>query len=199
MPYRPSRVNQIQRKGLPNLEPASRLFASRGKNGLGARCLAGLRPSRKDGDSSGFTLLEILLVTFILAMLVGIVTPQFRHSFDNIQFKNFVLNVSTVLRYAHDRALLEKDTYRLKFLEAPSGYQLERAIGKEFHPVLDRSGVFKELPPRVQAEINVPEIILYPDGSATPAEWKFTDAAGHAMTVHVSAESGDIAVEEKDA
>lgn len=130
--------------------------------------------------------------------------PQFRNTFDNIQFRNFVLDVSAVLRYAHDKAILENDTYRLKYREDLRGCQLEKARDRaitqqqerEFRPVQDRAGAFKTLPPKVEAEITNPDIILYPDGSATQAEWKFTDPAGHAMTVKVFPESGDIAVEE---
>ena len=134
-------------------------------------------------------------------------TPQFRNSFDNIQFRNFVLNISAVLRYAHDKAILENDTYRLKYREDLRGCRLEKARGnaitqpqeQEFRPVQDRAGAFHTLPPRAEAEIENPDIFLYPDGSASAAEWKFTDAAGHEMTVKVFPESGDVSVEEEDA
>ena len=76
---------------------------------------------RASSRRSGFTLLEILLVTVILAILLGLVTPRFRNSFDSLQFKNFVLNTAALLRYAHDRAILEKETYRLAFRQNPAG------------------------------------------------------------------------------
>ena len=151
--------------------------------------------------SAAFTLLEILLVTVLLSILISIVTPQFHRTFDNIQFKNFVLDVSALLRYAHERAILEKDTYRLRYLEDPGGCRLERsspdAEGQtEFRRVRDRSGAVRLIPRNVRAQLDPPEIIFYPDGSSRDARWRFTDFKGHAMLLRVTAESGDVTTED---
>ena len=158
------------------------------------------------GDDKGFTLLEILLVTVILATLVSIVTPRFRNSFDALQFKNFVLDLSATLHYAQDKAILEKDTCRASFTENPAGYRLEKAVGAkskdgkdvDFHAIRDRAGHFKPLPQNISATIDESKIFLYPDGSVTDAHWVFKNPSGRKMGLRVMAESGDIIVEENN-
>ncbi len=153
---------------------------------------------------SGFTLLEILLVTVILSILISMVTVQFRRSFDNIQFKNFVLDLQSILRYAHDKAVLEKDVYLLRFVENPQGYRLEKSSGtgsdgkEDFKQIKDRTGATRLLPKNTEAKIDPPLIEFYPDGSATQALWEFKDSKGHATSFQVHPEIGEVTTEDSN-
>ena len=147
-------------------------------------------------------MLEILLVTVILAILISTVTVQFRRTFDNLQYKNFTLDLYTLMRYAHDRAILEKDTYLLHFTDNPSGYRLEKSSGEkvngrmEFQKIKDRTGAFHPLPKNTQTRIDPEQIEFHPDGSATGARWVFTDFKGNAVSLTVNPEIGEVTMEE---
>ena len=152
--------------------------------------------------SPGFTLLEILLVTIILSILISMVTVQFRRTFDNLQFKNFVLDLFTTLRYAHDKAILEKGTYLVRYTPNPPGYRLEQSTGMkvdghvEYRRIKDRTGIFHPLPKNTQTQIDPQQIIFYPDGGATEARWVFTDFKGHETTLRVHPEVGEATMDE---
>ncbi len=144
----------------------------------------------------GFTLLELLLVTVILATLVGICLPRFRNSFDALQHKNYILNLSSLLRFAHDKAIVEKELYRVRYTENPSGYKLEKASGAR---VADRTGQFHPLPQGLSARVEPTEILLFPDGGTSDAHWVFKNSNGQEIGLRVSADSADILVEESNA
>ena len=150
----------------------------------------------------GFTLLEILLVTVILSILISMVTVQFHRTFDNLQYRNFVLDTFTVLRYAHDKAILEKDVYALRYTENPAGYRLEKSTGEkrdgklEFQRIKDRTGNFHPLPKNTRAKVDPPLIVFQTDGSATDARWVFTDFKGHTTALRVRPEVGEVAMDE---
>ncbi len=151
---------------------------------------------------SGFTLIEILLVTVLLAILVAVVTPRFRSSFDSLHYKNFVQDTAALMRYAHDRAMLGKETLMVRFQNDPAGCRLEKSVlqeGKkepEFRPVNDRTGVLRALPQGVRLDAEPPGVIFYPDGAATAAIWTFRDKQDRQSVLRVSGASGDVAVEE---
>jgi prepilin-type N-terminal cleavage/methylation domain-containing protein len=152
--------------------------------------------------SRGFTLLEILLVTLIIGILISVASVRFRRTFDNIKFRNYVLDTAALLRYAHDNAILEKDTYRIRFTEDPAGYRLEKAPGlyregqSKFQRVKDRTGALRQLPTHVAVDLEPTGIVFYPDGTASEALWAFTDSQDRTMSIVVTAETGDSRVED---
>src|SRR5437899_9428281 len=57
---------------------------------------------RRDGRQAGFTLLELLVVTLILMVLVGVSVPQFRRTFRHLQLQVFASDrKSTRLNSSH--------------------------------------------------------------------------------------------------
>ncbi len=153
---------------------------------------------------SGFTLIEILLVTVLLAILVAVITPRFRSSFDSLHYKNFVQDTAALMRYAHDRAMLNKETLMVRFQTDPAGCRLEKSVvlpGKkepEFRPVTDRTGVLRELPKGVRLDAEPAELIFYPDGAATAAVWTLRDKQDRQSVLRVSGASGDVSVEQNE-
>src|SRR3989442_10072040 len=60
---------------------------------------------RRHGSQAGFTLLELLVVTLILMVLVGVSVPQFRRTFRHLQLQVFASDVAKLLTYANRRAV----------------------------------------------------------------------------------------------
>lgn len=59
----------------------------------------------------GFTLIELIIVLFIMGISAGLVGIAINRSSGNHQLKTFAKEVSAVLRYARSHAVTEKKTY----------------------------------------------------------------------------------------
>jgi len=59
----------------------------------------------------GFTLIELIIVLFIMGISAGLVGIAINRSSGNHQLKTFAKEVSAVLRYARSHAVAEKKTY----------------------------------------------------------------------------------------
>lgn len=66
----------------------------------------GGRPS-----SSGFTLIEIIIVLFIIGIAAGLVGVWINRGSDSLEIRKFTKEISAVLRYARTRAAAEKKIY----------------------------------------------------------------------------------------
>ncbi len=160
------------------------------------------RVTRDDDGAGGFTLIEILLVTMLLGILVSVATVQFRRSFDGLQFDNLKLDITSMLRYARDRAILEKTAYRVQYDQNRQGFKMEKASGApkkgawEFLPIRDRTGALRRVPAHIRADTTPDTAVFYPDGSSNEITWKFADPQDRTVTLRTAPECGDIRVEE---
>lgn len=62
---------------------------------------------------AGFTLIELIIVVFILSLMVGIVTPSF-YFLDENRLKKEAGKTASILRYLNDSAISRKETFHLK-------------------------------------------------------------------------------------
>jgi prepilin-type N-terminal cleavage/methylation domain-containing protein len=78
------------------------------------RSLSSLFPFRSSLLSgSGFTLLELAAVLFIISLLAALVFPAFYGT--NNKLKSDARKLASLLRYLNDNAISAKETYPLKF------------------------------------------------------------------------------------
>jgi len=126
---------------------------------------AGSDPARSARASTGFTLLELMLVLVIAALAVGLVPPLLSAAMPGLQLKSTAREMAAALRYARDQAAarqseavvlldLEEHHYtvsgRNKTFAIPDGLEVELdTVASELTG--DRSGGIR----------------FYPDGSST--------------------------------
>lgn len=104
----------------------------------------------------GFTLMELIVVLFIISLLIGIVFPTF-YGVEEKRLKSDARRIASVLRYLNDSAISTKKTYFLKFdlskgsisWDGPEGVKTEHF----------RSLTSLELPSK--GEVKEGEIILF--------------------------------------
>lgn len=73
-------------------------------------------PISRTGISSkqGFTLLEIIVVLFIVSLVMAIVLPSFA-GFGESKLKSEAREIASILRYINDSAVSRKETFFVKF------------------------------------------------------------------------------------
>lgn len=104
---------------------------------------------KTSNKTCGFTLIEVLLVTIILVVIVGLAVPSFSSTYHKFQLKKSVNHLTYLMRYAQSRAVTKQMIVRLTFSEDFKEYWLEQAneeteefesVGGRFgkhHPVSD--------------------------------------------------------------
>ncbi len=133
---------------------------------------------------SGFTLIELTLVTVIILALVGLSAPLFRKTFSDLTAKDTTFNISKLISYAQERAVIDRKNFKIIFNFTSGYYQLSESqasdgrilykqikgrFGKAFH--LPQGLSFKDKDSenaRARKEEYKKEIVFYPDGRSDP-------------------------------
>lgn len=73
---------------------------------------------------SAFTLIELILVTVIILVLIGLAVPIFRNTFSDLNIKNASFNISKLINYAQEKAILERKEFKMALDFEKGVYQL---------------------------------------------------------------------------
>lgn len=122
------------------------------------------------GFCSGFTLLELLIVVFLIAVTLGLSLPLFRKTFTDMKLTSAVSDIVSLMRYGQERAIVEAAVFRLNVDEVHGEYWLTKAKKEEAKTI----AVFEAVPGRFGKRYRVPEeltlsseentVDFYPDG-----------------------------------
>ena len=74
--------------------------------------------------SWGFTLIELTLVTVIILALLGLSIPLFRKTFLDLSAKDTAFNISKLVTYAQEKAVIDRKNYKIIFNFNQRNYQL---------------------------------------------------------------------------
>ncbi len=95
-------------------------------------------------SSRGFTLIEIVVVLFLVGSLMVIAIPKLRDITD-VNMQSASRNISATIRYLYSEAAFRKRIYRLVFDIDNSSYRVEYLDGNEFKELKD-PGFKRKLP-----------------------------------------------------
>ena len=170
----------------------------------------------------GFTFMEIMVVLMILAGLAMISLPRMKGMFFAVRSKAAARDVTALLRYARDVAVLrelpcmitfapQKDIYELVLLDengeaAKKDHQWRRRRDKQqSFSIGEEARGPRRLPQDVHfaaiytaaplTEDDLPCVIYYPDGSATAATVAIQDDKENAVSVEIFQTTGMARVE----
>jgi general secretion pathway protein H len=65
-------------------------------------------------DYRGFTLLELIVVLFLISVIAGVILPSFT-GFGERKVKAEAREIASILRFMHDSAISRKETYWITF------------------------------------------------------------------------------------
>lgn len=141
---------------------------------------------KKAKSLTGFTLIELIIVAAIIVILIAVSSPLFRTTLRDIELIDAAHNISKLIKYGQQRAIIEEKRYRLLFDLEKSAYYLltESEEGEEgelsaegesapyaeggSHPgwkeVGGRLGGYFYLPEGIKFKTDVDKITFLPNG-----------------------------------
>ena len=92
-----------------------------------------------DRRRSAFTLIELTLVTVIILALVGLSVPLFKRTFLDLSAKDATFNISKLVSYAQEKAIIDRKNYKVIFNFNRRQYQLSESGQSANGPVVYRN------------------------------------------------------------
>lgn len=142
----------------------------------------------------GFTLIEILIVIFIVGVLASAVFVRGTTT-GNQEIKATALHLRSLLVYAQQQALLESLT--LQFSTNNKGYQFLKFIKNKWTPInTDKLLTYAKLPPKINLVLSPKEIIVLPNGEILPFQIDFYFGGKKSHYHIIGKESSEIEVKD---
>jgi len=147
---------------------------------------------------NGFTLIELVLVLFVIGIASALAVGILYRSMDNIRLKTSAKELSASLRYARSHAVAEKKIY--SFVMNKNGYGLyTEQYDKSDTDYEKTSLVFQKILPQgiiaEYQEIEDIRIDFYPQGDSTGGEIKLKNEKGSVMVITVEKITGKVKIE----
>jgi len=153
----------------------------------------GKRPTKK-----GYTLIELVLLTIIIAILVAISTPQFRKTFTSLELGNTSFNIAKLIGFAQEKAIIERIPYKLIINKDDSTFHIRRQSvdgSKKYIRIKEKYGRTFVLPAGLNFKNNA-DIVFYPNGQSDKAVITILGKA-KTLKIDVKGSLGYVEIEDK--
>ncbi len=149
-------------------------------------------------NKKGFTLIELILVIFIIGIATAIVGVTIYKSMDEVRLKTFAKEISSSLRYARSQAVAEKQVY--SFVSNKNGYGVYTIISVNDPERQERvsSVLSKTVSDGIMVEYEgsgVFRIDFFPQGDSTGGKITLKNQKGSEMLITVDPITGKTRVE----
>ncbi len=151
-------------------------------------------------SSSGFTLVEIIIVLFIIGIASGLVGIWVSRGSGNLEIRKFTKDISAVLRYARTRAVSEKKIYCFVIDREEQKYRLyvEDNDYKNVELVMD-----KDIPEDLQMMLQGSDeessnIEFFPRGNSTGGVIEIVQENGAGYLIGINRITGKVDVEKME-
>jgi len=156
--------------------------------------------------NSAFTLIELTLVTVIILALVGLSIPLFKRTFSGLSAKDAAFNISKLVSYAQEKAVIDRKNYKIVFDfnlkkyqlvewkqsgEKPSYVKVQGRFGKAF--ILPQGLFFydpKSDTTQKAGEAYKKQAVFYPDGHCDGLLIYVVDNAGTGYSITLNGFGG---------
>jgi len=145
----------------------------------------GIRVGQREG---GFTLVELILVLFIIALVAGLVLPAVGRGVETLQLRAEVSAFSAFLRYAREQAITKREAQEVT-IKPEAHLLILRTAGS------DSASKSRKLSPRIAISADTPSgnsITFSPRGVSTGASFRLTAPDGRAYSVRVDPLTGRV-------
>ena len=145
---------------------------------------------------SGFTLIEIIIVLFIIGMAFGLVGIYVSKGSGSLKIRTFTKDISALLRYARSHAVSEKKIYCFVIDKNEQVYRLyaEDTGYKEIDLVISRD-IPEELQMTLQgSDEDSPHVEFFPRGNSTGGVIEITSDKGAEFFISINKITGKLEV-----
>ena len=136
----------------------------------------------------GFTLVELIVVLFIIALVAAVSLPTVGRGVDALQLRAEVATFSTFLRYAREQAITRREAQEVT-INADAHLLILRAAGAE------KSRATRRLSPRISISAESPtglSIMFSPGGVSSGGSFRLVGPDGRAYRVSVNPLTGRV-------
>jgi len=110
-----------------------------------------MTPVRRHGPSAGFTILEVLLVVFLIGIMAQIIVPNIMQDLPEAQVQSEARRIAAKLAYLRSEARLQSAEYGLEFDPKANAYRILMPRER----LLERDGVLRPLDADNDAELKL--------------------------------------------
>jgi len=143
----------------------------------------------------GFTLLELIVVIFIISLLAAVIFPSFSGLGEN-RLKSEAKKAASLLRYLNDSAIFTKETYSLKFDLQEGLISWKGPDGEKAEKIKSLAGI--RLPSKGEVKEGQVTVFFGPLGIQENIEILLKDK-GEGMRVTLNPVSGRVKINPNDA
>jgi len=137
--------------------------------------------SRQAVDDRGFTLLELIITLFVVALVTAIAVPAIGRSTEAVRVRADVASFSAMLRHARERAITTRKTHAV--IVDPAAHRMSLVAGSGEGEVRES----KSLPPRLEITANPPPALTIrfdPQGVSSGGDFRLaTGTIAYRVTV----------------
>jgi prepilin-type N-terminal cleavage/methylation domain-containing protein len=147
----------------------------------------------------GFTLIELIFVTLIILVILGVSTPLFREAYDDMKLRDASGNVAKLMKYAREMAIMDRSKYRVCARSSSERYQLEiqragQNGGGGWETVESKLGRITLNVGDVNIKVSANEVVFYPDGSSDELVLQLSNRSGSVYTLTTAGTTGDVKI-----
>jgi type II secretion system protein H len=171
-------------------------------------------------DTSGFTLVEMMVVLTLIAILTAMIIPEMKGTFEDGLLRATGRELVNVIELASSRAISLNQTVQVKLDLVTRRYKMERqsreGAREDFEPIQGVSGSQGTLDKRITIQFiggsadseavspGVPSnepaqedaLVFYPDGTANRATLALKDRAGFGLELDVNPITSRVSIRE---
>lgn len=158
------------------------------------------KPEGGHPSCSGFTLIEIIIVLFIIGIASGLVGVWISRGSDRLEIRKFTKEISAVLRYARTRAVAEKKIYCFSIDKEKQALILftEEVDYKNVSILMD-----KPIPEELQMTLldrdeESSHVAFFPRGNSTGGTISILNENGKGYWITINRISGKVDVEKTE-
>jgi general secretion pathway protein H len=152
---------------------------------------------RSQRNSSGFTLLEVIIVLIIIAISSGLVGLYIGHSSGKLKLRTFTKELSATLRYARNHAVSEKQTYCFVVNMDDGMYRLYNSNKDEEGGLIP--AISNPIPEEIAVTLNEDtadfyQIEFFPQGNSSGGVIELTSIDGDVLFITINRITGKVEV-----
>ena len=138
----------------------------------------------------GFTLIELLLVTILMGIILVMTVPNFKNAFSGLATKEASMTMIQIMRYAQERATIERKNQNVRFDFQEGAYRLLELDDTEdpavYKIISGKTGKSIRVPRGVTLSGSREEFVFYPDGRCDDGNISVKDTKGQGYNIFVS-------------